>query len=232
MANTDRSTIKELSAEQVYAYLRKHPDYLVDHPELLSLLVIPHDTPRGVSSLIERQVATLRSENSRYRIQLSRARTNLESLKVLTDRVLKLSLEIFQTDQATVVCDLLIDFVYNQYAADDVSLFLFLDQPAFADGGHITISDRNDKLRLLLAEVFHRKQPLLDSLQHEHLTFVFGDTASEIHSTVLMPLIGNEWDGLLVIGSRDRDRYHRGPELELLLYLMRVVTIRLDHWLQ
>jgi len=60
---------------------------------------------------------------------------------------------------------------------------------------------------------------------------MFGDAAVRVHSTILIPLIGSDWEGLLVVGSEQRDRYRRGPELELLVYLARITAIHLDSWL-
>jgi len=58
------------SPEDIIEYLRSHPDFFVEHTDILSELNIPHDTPGqlastgNVASLIEHQVAQLRHENS------------------------------------------------------------------------------------------------------------------------------------------------------------------------
>jgi len=41
-------------ADAIRAWLREHPDFLLEEPELLAELVVPH--PAGTTSLIERQV--------------------------------------------------------------------------------------------------------------------------------------------------------------------------------
>lgn len=231
MPDTKRNAAGDLSAEQVSAYLRKHPDFLEQQPELFNLLSLSHETPAGVSSLIERQVAVLRSENQRYQKQLQALNTESEALRALTEQAHQLSLSLLQSEQPDSVSGMLHDFIHNDYQADDATLFLFLDQNPFTDTDMVEVRGRHDKLRLLLAELFNRKQPLIDSLQAEHLHLMFGNAAAEVQSTVLLPLIGEAWDGLLVIGSQQRDRYRRGPELELLLYLSRITALWLDRWL-
>lgn len=232
MANTERASAGLLSPERVADYLRQHPEFLDERPDLLSSLSLSHDTPAGVSSLIEKQVAALRTENQRYRQQVSLLHRMQDDIRALTELTHQLSLRILQSDLVDAACDMLHDFVHNEYEADYTTLFLFLDENPFASASIVDVRPRHDKLRLLLAELFNRKQPLLDSLQSEYMTLMFGDMSEQIHSTILLPLIGHDWDGLLVVGSQQRDRYRRGPELELLIYLARITAIRLDDWLK
>ena len=58
-----------VAAQDVADYLRAHPNFLVQHPQLLSELSIPHETGATVS-LVERQVGVLREENARQKKQL------------------------------------------------------------------------------------------------------------------------------------------------------------------
>ncbi len=57
----------ELTAEQVAAYLRAHPEFFVDHDELIPELRIPHQ-PGDAVSLVERQVRCCASAISRCAI--------------------------------------------------------------------------------------------------------------------------------------------------------------------
>lgn len=54
---------KTRSMEEIVAkYLCKHPGFLVEHPEILEAIELPHDSGAAVS-LIERQVRQLRAQN-------------------------------------------------------------------------------------------------------------------------------------------------------------------------
>lgn len=231
MAHTESFSADQLKPEQVADYLRDHPEFLETRPELLSMLKLSHDTPAGVSSLIEKQVAILRAENQRYRDRLNDLQQSQEETRALTDLVHQLALRILGSEQAEDACDILHDFLHNDYAADASKLFLFLDDDLVIATPMLNIRGRHDKLRLLLAELFNRKQPLLDSLQSEYLSLIFDDQGEHTHSSILVPLIGHDWEGLLVVGSGQRDRYRRGPELELLAFLARITALRLDQWL-
>lgn len=232
MRNSSQSNSTELNDSQVESFLQQHPDFLAERPDLLTQLNVPHQTPDGVSSLIERQVASLRAENQHYRQQLEFLTDTQGNILSLTERVHQLALQMLSVEHPVDSCALLNDYVHVDAHADAAALFLFLDQNPFTDIPLVEVRHRNDKLRLLLSELFNRGKPLLDSLQAEHLPLMFGTTASNIHSSVLLPVIGDQWDGLLAIGSENRDRYRRGPELELLVFLTRLTAIQLNHWLE
>lgn len=219
-------------ATQVETYLQSHPDFLDERPELLTKLDIPHPTADGVSSLIERQVGNLRQENRRYRLQLESLTGSQNDIRQLSEHVHRISLAILESQQPASACALLHDCMRGDYAADAANLFLFLDHDPFDTAVQIDVRERNDKLRLLLTELFHRNRPLIDSLQTEYSALLFGAHAKEIHASILIPIGGYGWDGLIAVGSRQRDRYRRGPELELLVFLAGVTAFRLDQWLQ
>ena len=48
--------------EIVAKYLRKEPNFLLEHPEILDQLNLPHESGQAVS-LIEKQVQRLREQN-------------------------------------------------------------------------------------------------------------------------------------------------------------------------
>ena len=57
------------------------------------------------------------------------------------------------------------------------------------------------------AEFFKRAEPLCGRLLPEKLEFLFGAHASEVRSSVLVPVDGV---GMLAIGSEDANRFHPG----------------------
>lgn len=232
MANIKRDTAAELEPGQVENYLRQHPDFLDQRPQLLSSLSLSHETPAGVSSLLERQVAILRSDSQRFQGELRALHDDNEAVRALTEQAHQVSLDILRAADPAAVSDLLRTFIHDDYRADDATLFLFLQETPFTATDLIEFRGRHDKLRLLLAELFNRRKPLIDSLQTEHLNLMFGNAAAAVHSSILLPVIGESWDGLLVVGSRQYDHFRRGPELELLVYLLRLTAYWLDHWLE
>ena len=76
----------------------------------------------------------------------------------------------------------------------------------------------------MFTEIFHRKNPLCDSLQEEHIEALFSENNKPIQSTVLIPLQQVGWKGLLALGSYLHNRYSRGFEIDLLVYLSHIMS--------
>lgn len=83
-------TINNLTADIVSDYLREHPDFFEQHPDVLRDLKISH-VGDGAVSLVERQVAVLRERNSelrrRFDALISTAEQN-ETLLAATQEVI------------------------------------------------------------------------------------------------------------------------------------------------
>ncbi len=231
MATGEASKAESLDPERVAAFLRDNPDFLDNRPELLADLSFTHATPAGVSSLIERQVSVLRAENQRCHEQLQALQQSQEASRTLIDLGHQLALDMLTAGTTDTAIRALFGFLEAHYEADACHLFLFMATTPSTTIDQVELRDRHDRLRLLLAELFNRKQPLLDSLQSEYLGLIFGERSESIRSTLLLPLTGLDWEGLFVVGSSKRDRYRRGPELELLIFLARITALQLDNFL-
>jgi len=66
--NNDKST--DISVKQVRGFLRDHPTFLDENPDILETMIVAHK-PQGAISLVERQLAVLRSRNSEMDEQLN-----------------------------------------------------------------------------------------------------------------------------------------------------------------
>src|SRR5688572_15882591 len=64
--STHRSASPEsasLEAADIAAYLKEHPDFFEQYPQILALMRVAHAGTGGTVSLIERQVSVLRDQN-------------------------------------------------------------------------------------------------------------------------------------------------------------------------
>ena len=79
MDNYDKPSITDITANQVAAYLKLHPDFFLKRDDLLTEIEVAHPAG-GAVSLLERQVSVLRerSVDLRHRLNslLDNARTN------------------------------------------------------------------------------------------------------------------------------------------------------------
>lgn len=201
-----------LTAQDVEDYLRRHPDFFQGRDELIRALTLPHPTG-GAISLVERQVALLREETQRYRIQLQDlvqiARYNDE----LIARLQQLTVKLMDSVTLNEVLALFETSLRQDFHADAATLRLFsavarfdAGAPAFLDVETIEA----DALAPSLQPILAGGRPVCGRLPNEQLVQLFPTTAGEIGSAALLPLAGGADEtvvGLLAIGSRDAERF-------------------------
>jgi uncharacterized protein YigA (DUF484 family) len=115
-----RTSLKDVVA----SYLRKHPGFLQEFPDLLVSLRLSHETGAAVS-LIERQVEQLRSGNEDLGRQLNRLVQVATENERLMARLHRLTLELMTTESQREFFSRLGDSLQNDFNADVVQICLF-----------------------------------------------------------------------------------------------------------
>jgi uncharacterized protein YigA (DUF484 family) len=149
----------------------------------------------------------------------------------LASSIQALSLELLTSLSPEKLDQCLQSGLKTYYSADSVQLLLF-SKPGVPDNcSGMHFMDHSSKLRIMFAEIFHRHKPLCGSLQEEHLLELFDRDADTIKSTVLLPMDHLNWQGLLVLGSQEQNRYGHGFELDLLVYLKEIVYFKICNFI-
>lgn len=210
-------------SEIVAKYLRKYPDFLARHPEVLEGLELSHHSGPAVS-LIERQVEQLREQNhtlSRQLNQLVKVATDNEELMF---RLHRLTLDLMVTEELGAFFDLLSDALLSEFNADIINITLF-DREVEAGAKTPLYGVRRDDPELKqFQEQLDNGKTVCGRLNRNKLDFLFRNRAQWVESTAMVPL-GNE--GLLAIGSADPARFYPGMGTMFLDLLASVVTGRL-----
>jgi uncharacterized protein YigA (DUF484 family) len=214
--------------EEIVEYLRNHPDFFVLHPELIPVLVIPHITQGNVASLIEYQVARLRQQLADLQYTVNEIETGSTGDRKFASGIHALSLDLFACTSPGQLYHCLQKGLKTHYSADRMLLLLFSKTAAPANFPGMHFMDSNSKLRFMFTEIFHRNKPLCGSLQEEHLIELFELDIDSIKSTVLLPMDHPCWQGLLVLGSCEANRYGLGFALDLLVYLKDIVYLKIN----
>jgi hypothetical protein len=220
-----------LTAEEVAAYLRRHPNFFDSRPELLSDLRVPH-AAGGAVSLVERQVSLLRRQNEktqeRLRELIEIARRNEE----LAVRMHLLALKLMECAEPKDIFETLYKELRDNFRTDRVSVRLFA-APAFIDSfaGEEFAGEEREELHLFRS-IIERKKPLIGRLKRQQQVFLFGDEGDDIASGVMVPLRGSGWGGILAIGSRDPARFHEHLGVEMLTHLGEVLSCILKPWVR
>lgn len=235
MMHPEQDLQSDFSPGQISERLKQHPDLLVKHPELLTWLSIPHPTHAGVSSLLERTIPQQQREYAQQQQALETLHQRLDKLHQLQQLNHKTLMNLFAADEAKSVLACLLGYMRQQHGAQQVRLFMFMQQRIHLSADNIEILGQHDKLHSMFTELFNRAQPLIDSLQSEHLQILFARKdmpADKIHSTLLIPLVDKHWEGLLALGSYQYDRYCRDAEFDLICHATRVAVKALEQKLQ
>jgi uncharacterized protein len=222
---------QNIEARDVLAYLRRHPEFLDEHPEALRLLRPPgREIGDGVVDfqhfLYERQRREINRINLEYRNLIGVSRGNLASqtrvhkaaLAVLAAPSFGQLLQIVTTDLAV-----LLDVDVVTIAVENVA---GIAPRLNTHGVHLleagTVEDWLGPDKAVIYEADVVGDPML-----------FGGAAGLVRSQALVRLrFGRETPtGLLCIGTRKPGRFHPGMGTELLGFLGRIVGISIGLWL-
>jgi uncharacterized protein YigA (DUF484 family) len=206
---SSESLEKELSWEEaVGRYLEQTPDYFLRHPDLLAALVLPHPEAGRAVSLVERQVRVLRDRNEQSTHQLQELIAFARDNDQLGERVQRFTLAMIDSDSLDEVLDTAQDMLRQEFSLDGVAVRLTGNpRPACPRQEFVTPDDAMlDGLLTSLAE--RNGQPLCGAV-HAAATLeaLFGAQAGNIHSTAVIGLTRHALRGVLVLASRDPQRF-------------------------
>ena len=224
-------SLSPVTAQDVAEYLSKNQEFFREHPDLLSWIEVPHTGSGKAVSLVERQVQVLREQNQQVRKQLHEMIEIARQNEELARRMHKLALTLMDAAEPKEIFATLYDNLRKNFHADRVTVRLFAD-PAFIDthaGDEFAGKDAAEKS--LFKTIIENHEPLCGRMKHQQQVFMFGDDGNEIASSVMVPLHGPGWGGILAIGSFDPERFQPGMGVELLASMGEVLSFIIKPWI-
>jgi len=222
---------REITAREVMGYLRRHPEFLDEHPEALRLLRPPsRDVGEGIVDfqhfLYERQRRELNRVNLEYRNLIAVSRGNLAS----QNRVHKAALAVLAAPSFGQLL---------QIVTTDLAVLLDVDVVTIAVENIAGITPRFQTHGVHLVEagtveaLLGEDKPVVYEADVVGDPSLFGGAAGLVRSQALLRLrFGRETPtGWLCIGTRKPGRFHPGLGTELLGFLGRIVGIAIGLWL-
>jgi hypothetical protein len=205
-SGTDHEHAEAEQDQAVAAYLLRHPDFLVHHPEVLAKLHVPHGAG-GAVSLIEHQVAVLREQLANERGRLNHLMARAHEYDQLAARLHELTVQLITVPDLERACAALEAALREQFNAEAVAIKLFPVDPG---------QRADDPVVQAFVEFVDRDRCLCGPLAPKQAEPLFGADAETIQSAALVPMRGTEQTGVLAIGSRDPKRFTRDMGTELL----------------
>jgi uncharacterized protein YigA (DUF484 family) len=220
-----------VSAAQVAAYLKRNPDFLSRHPELLDAQVSPKrhkgdgvvDLQQFMMDRLKGDVAKLRADQDEI---IANSRDNLNTTERIHNSVIALlEAETFES---------FIDIVTGDLAflleVDVVSLCVELTDVTTRRPKHdgIQFLDRGAVDRLMGR---NRKVWLRDEVEGD--PEIYGGAADLVRSDALLRLSisGMAPAGLIAFGTRHPGYFHAGQGTELMSFLGRIIEFGVRSWL-
>jgi uncharacterized protein YigA (DUF484 family) len=200
-------TVKEgLTAMEVASYLRHHPDFLKEFPDLALALQLPR-AHGDAASLASYQLEVLRDKNR----ELSRRLHDLIEIahdnEQLMVRVHTLTLSLMRAKGLADAITRIVASLTEDFQTDLVRVVLFARDDELPASDWLIVEPRGAAAMSAFAEFLDRREPLCGRLQPDKLDALFGARAGDVRSAVLLP-VGDV--GMLAIGSHDTNRFHPG----------------------
>jgi hypothetical protein len=202
--NVERNTGWE---DSVGRFLEQTPDYFLRHPELLAALVIPHPETGRAVSLVERQVRVLRERNDTLSRQLHELIGNARDNDQLAERLQRFALAVVDAGALDDLLDTAQDMLRQEFNLDGVALRITGNpRPSCPRPEFVADDPALERLHTRLAE--RNGQPQCGPAPEAGiLDALFGAAADAIRSTAVIGLNRRGLRGVLVLGSRDPQRF-------------------------
>lgn len=204
---------------QVAAWLKAHPDFFEQHPDLLAELAIPHATG-GAVSLVERQVAVLRERNVELRERLHRLLEVARENDVLFEKMRGLILALLEAPGIPALATALEDELRARFNSEFISLLLFDADGATGAAQAVTLQAAQEKVPGLVKG----RQAIAGQLRADELSFLFGHEGGRVQSCAVIPLHRGRALGLLAIGSADAAHFRTSMDTLFISFIGEVLA--------
>ena len=202
----DLSVKEGLDAMEVASYLRRHPDFLGEFPDIALALVLPREQGQA-ASLASYQLDVLRDKNRELSRRLHELIEIAHENQLLMVRVHTLTLALMRATSLPETLNALVAALTEDFDTDLVRVVLFRTDPDLPAAEWLLVEPDGASALPAFAEFLKRAEPLCGRLQQDKLDSLFGSRVGEVASAVLLPVDGV---GMLAVGSPDANRFHPG----------------------
>lgn len=219
----------DTQALQVADFLRAHPDFLLERPDLLAQLELAV-APNGAASLTSRQVAALREQNHDLRARLRELVAVARANDALTAALHALALGVLRlTEPSALVATCARGFSGSSGVEPPVAVLAF---GAGAGPDADWWQPMHDNRAAELSGPLHAERPLCGRFKQAQIAALFGPAAGGVGSAMMAPLAGAGWRGLLGVGHADSRHYHPEMGVDLIAHVAACVGLRIDAWVR
>ena len=199
-------TLEKLGAHEVAAWLRRHPTFLKQFPDLALSLVVPRDDG-PTASLASYQLEVLRDKNRELSKRLNDLFGNAQENERLAVRTHQLALTLMKQGSAADTVRAMAASLAEDFNGDRVSIVLLEPIAGLEENEWLQVVPTDNPHMAPFRDCLRDGEPICGRLQPEKHVLLYGSRAEEVASSALLPLPGI---GLVAVGSRDSNRFYPG----------------------
>ena len=216
---------EKLGAHEVAAWLRRHPAFLKQFPDLALSLVVPRDDGR-TASLASYQLEVLRDKNRELSKRLNDLFANAQENERLAVRTHQLTLALLKQNSAADTLRAMAASLAEDFNGDHVSIVLLHPVEGIEADWLQIIPEHNAHL-VAFRDCLKDGEPICGRLQPEKNTVLYAGRADDVQSSALLPLPGV---GLVAVGSYDGNRFYPGMGTLFLRMMGEALTVALKRF--
>lgn len=225
----DKNDNVEPNAEQIAAYLRRHPDFFLKRPDLLMDIEVAHPAG-GAVSLLERQVSVLRERNMDMRHRLNNLLDTARTNDRLFEQTKQLVLHLLEAQTLDQIVDTFVDSLQKEFEVDFASMVL-IGNPSAHRGTRARVVVLGEA-RTHIDGLLKSSKAVCGVLRPEEVQFLFPDHARQVGSAAVVPLAHGYPLGVLAIASTDAHYFRSSMGTLFLGYIAEVLNRQLPKLLK
>ena len=197
---------EKLGAHEVAAWLRRHPTFLQQFPDLSLTLVVPREDGPA-ASLASYQLEVLRDKNRELNRRLQDLYGNAQENERLAVRAHQLTLALMKQDTAAGTLRAMAASLTEDFQGDLVRIVSFHPADGLDDADWLQVIGEDDPRLAGFRDILGSGEPICGRLHPDKNALLYGARADEVQSSALLVLPGV---GLVAVGSRDGNRFFPG----------------------
>ncbi|CAG4884494.1 conserved protein of unknown function [Georgfuchsia toluolica] len=208
-----------MNADEVASFLHAHPDFFIDHAELLAEMNFSNTHGASAVSLVERQVGLLRDKAKLLEGKLGELIGFGEENDIIAEKVHRLAVDLQGANDMSRAVGALYTHLTGAFTVPCVAVRLW----GIAAGDAETAEEFqpvSDAIKLVVNSLQH---PYCGPVEGQEAALWFGERSTPIRSLTQIPLreqgFGGACFGLLVLASEDPYRFYSDMGT---LYLSRI----------
>lgn len=197
---------EKIGAHEIATWLRRHPTFLQQFPDLALSLVVPREDGPA-ASLAGYQLEVLRDKNRELSRRLQDLYTVSQDNERLATRTHQLTLALMRQSTAAGTVRAMAATLSEDFDGDQVSIVLFAPVAGLGDEPWLQVIDRGHRLLVAFNDCLREGEPLCGRLHPDKQALLYGARAEEVQSSALLPVEGI---GLVAVGSKEPNRFYPG----------------------